>query len=267
MTFNNGNNGKIAARKGYVVNNASTAFGGVRYERENLGEPEKVGPDGKGERAIWQTERIKDHSELCDALDNLKKQVDYALKKNCSRTHFGWFADADQLAKVKTKLAELRSTADALNQRARDEGCGRRVHIGVVWSELDLATEDAAAELAYAIQLYLGTVRDCLRKGEIEPRQYDKHWTKCKNLEKLGVGFGEEVIKLALEEAKTARKAIRERIKLGQTEESAGRQEELGYLKNAIKFFGGEVEDDTEAEAEAEAIADAADSGEGVSAF
>lgn len=230
------NGRKIEVKSGFVILDASTAYGGVKYHREVLEQPTPMGTDGKGERKVWKTEREVDHLELVKACDRLVKQVDYVLRKHASRTSFGWFADADQYAAIKEMIAPIEAEAEGVNRSCAKAGCERRCHIAVVPARLDLGTPDAAREVHRSITTQLGDLKRALRAGEVG-RTFDNLLIRAKNLDSLAVGFAGESIGWALEQAKSARREIRGKIKRGQTPESAGKQVDLDTIDAAITMF------------------------------
>ncbi|UCC72032.1 MAG: hypothetical protein JSV86_16940 [Gemmatimonadota bacterium] len=227
---------KEKVKSGYVILDASTAYGGVKYRREVLEQPTPAGTNGEGERKVWKTERMVDHRELVDACDRLVKQVDYALRKHASRTSFGWFADADQYAAIKARVAEIAAEAEGVNRTCAEVGCQRRCHIAVVPARLDLATPDAASEVYRTITTQLTDLKRAVRAGEVG-RGFDNLLTRAKNLDKLAVGFAGESIGWALDRVKEARREVRDKIKRGQTPESAGKQVDLDAVDAAIAMF------------------------------
>jgi hypothetical protein len=231
------NSGKrVEVKSGYVMLDASTAYGGVKYHRQVLKEPVPFGPNGEGEEKVWKTKRLVDHVELVAACDKLVKQVDYALRKFCSRTSFGWFADKDQYGAVMERVAEIAADAENVNRSAAQAGCERRCHIAVVPAKLDLATPDAAREVYRSIRNVLGDLERTLRAGDVG-RPFEKILLRAKNLDKLADGFAGETIVIGVDCAKAARREVRDKIKRGQTPESAGKQADLGGLENAITMF------------------------------
>ncbi len=75
-----------------------------------------------------------------------------------------------------------------------------------------------------------------LKAGEIG-RPFDKVMLRMKNLEKLAVGICAESIVFARDEAKDARKQIREALKMGRTPESAAKAADTDMIQAAIDMF------------------------------
>jgi hypothetical protein len=226
----------IQVKSGYIVLDASTATGGVRYMREVLKESAPYGRDGEGEEKEWKTKKLVDHKELVAACDSLVKRVDYILRKYASRTSFGWFADETQLVEIRREVDLIAAEAAGINRTCATAGCERRVHIAVVPARMDLGTPDAAKEVARTIVSQLGDLAAALRAGDVG-RSFDNLLVRAKNLDALAVGFAGESIKMALETIKSERREIKGKIKRGQTPESAGKQADLSTVEGAIAMF------------------------------
>jgi hypothetical protein len=134
------------------------------------------------------------------------------------------------------EVAELKKKAALVNAEARRDGCARRAYVSICSSQINLANEDAAREVAHTIQTTLGDMLDVLKRGEIL-RPFDAVMLRMRNLEKLAVGICAESIVFARDEAKAARKEIRSWIKQGQTPASAAKHAETDMLQAAIDMF------------------------------
>ncbi len=227
---------RVEVKSGYILLDQSSAEGGVHYEREVIDEIK----DGDEVTKVWKTIKHVDHDTLVRACSALSKKVDYLLRKHCTRFGAGrsshWFADEDQYRAVMADIEPLHEKADQLNESCRTAGCARRVYISVVPAKLDLATPDAAREVSRTIQRRLGALRDCLRRGDLTKFE-NKYLLPCRNLDKMAVGICAESIVFAIDEAKSARREIAEKVKRGQTPESAGKQANLGSIEAAITMF------------------------------
>jgi len=237
---------RIKVRPGYLVIDTSTATGGVSYDRQ-YGEATKIN-NGQGLQATLQTVKTVDHVEAVAALDALKKKVDYACRRYCARTAFGWFADEISLRGLRKEIDELRAEAVTLNAAAAAVGSERRAHVGIVAGKLELASPDAAREIARTIREVLGGVLDALRSGHIKKvadsdgkvTQKDELHApllKCRNLDRLAVGLAGESVKLALARIPEAKKELLEAIKDGRDPEEVGAELDLGAIENAITWF------------------------------
>lgn len=223
---------KINLKSGWVFMDASTANGGVHHKRTEIDQHR----EGDGLVKVWQTEKVVDHEEMVKRVDALPKRVDYILRKHCSRVGRFYFADEAQFEKVMGDIAELKQQAALVNREASQAGCARRAHISLIPAEINLAHEAAAREVAHTIQTTLQDLLDVIQAGDIG-RPFERVMLRAKNLDKLAVGICAESIKFAIEEAKDAKKAIREKLKLGQTPESAAKAADTDMLQAAIDMF------------------------------
>lgn len=237
---------RIKVRPGYLVVDTSTATGGVTYDRE-YGDQVKIN-NGQGIQAKLQTIKTVDHVEAVAALDALKKKVDYACRKHCARTAFGWFADEVSLRALRKEVEELQAEAVTLNAAAAAVGSERRAHVGVVAGKLEIASAEAAREIARTIREVLGGVLAALRAGLVKKRtdkdgkviQKDELHApllKCKNLDRLAVGLAGEAVKMALDRIPEAKKEVLERLKKGDDPATIGAELDLGAIENAITWF------------------------------
>ena len=102
--------------------------------------------------------------------------------------------------------------------------------------EYDLAHEAAAREVAHTIQTILDDMLTVIKTGDIG-RPFEKVMLRMKNLERLAVGICAESIVFARDEAKEAKKAIREGIRDGKSPKKAAARVEVGCIQAAIDLF------------------------------
>lgn len=225
---------KIDLKSGFIMNDASTATGGIRYAREVL--EERRTADGEGTIKIWKTEKVVDHDDLVRRVDAISKKVDYVLRKHCSRLGRFYFADQEQHDAVMAEVVNLKNAARTVNIEARAAGCGRRAYVSVLPSQINLAHEDAAREVAHTIQTTLGDMLEVIKAGDIG-RPFEKVMLRMRNLEKLAVGICAESIVFAREAAKSAKKAIRAELKLSKSPQNAAKAADTMMIQAAIDMF------------------------------
>jgi hypothetical protein len=231
--------GSFTFRPGWLLVDTSSASGGIRYDRELV--KEKSINKGNGLQADHKTRKTVDHVEYCAAADAVVKKVDYVLRKHCTRTEMGWFADDQALAKVKGEIALLEAEAHDLNTNgAKKAKSARRAKIRVVPLRLDLDRREAVAEIVHTIRSVLTELRDALRAGDLA--SLHKLKIRSKNLDKLAVGFQSDAIRFALARVPVAANEIRDSIKT---------------VVRATRNGGGSKEDIDEATATAAAKAGA----------
>jgi len=178
-------------------------------------------------------------------------KADYACRKNCTMTTFGWFATAESLPALRAEFDSLRDEADHVNDQASLNGCARRVHVGYVVSVLDLVHEDTAREVARTIRDALSNLHAAFRTGYVvgtgTENKLRAPLVHVKGLDRLAVGIAGESVKAALASIAGAKEAIKDAIRTGQSEESAGANVDLGAIENAIAWFqdGGIGGDDS----------------------
>lgn len=197
-------------RPGWMIVDCSSANGGIRYDRELLGE-EPINRR-RGLQVDHKTRKTVDNVEFCAAVDAVVKKVDYVLRKHCARTDMGWFADDVALGKVKAEVAEIDREAHELNTvGAKKAKSARRAKIRVVPLKLDLAKPEAVQEIAGTIRDVLSELRDALRAGDLA--SLHKLRIRSKNLDRLATGFQSDAIRFALERVPLAAAEIREAVK------------------------------------------------------
>lgn len=234
--------GTFQFRPGWMIVDTSSASGGIRYDRELV--KEKSINKGNGLQADHKTRKTVDHVEFCTAVDALVKKVDYVLRKHCTRTEMGWFADDSALAKVKAEVAELQAEATDLNiNGAKKAKSARRAKIRVVPLRLDLDRKEAVQEIVHTIRGVLGELRDALRTGDLP--SLHKLKIRAKNLDKLAVGFQSDAIRFALERVPIAANEIREAVKTATrgVRNSGGSKKEIEEATSAAATkAGGKVD-------------------------
>jgi len=224
----------IQIRPGWIVQDSSHARGGIHYERHYL-DTDEFGKAGLMTR--HETTKTVDHVILCKKVDAVVKQVDYALRKHCARSGFGYFADNASLAKVRADVDKIRDQADEINAQARASGCARRAHIRIVPLAVSVSNDDAMHEIARHIRDSLADLRDLLRQGEIG-HALSAAFLRARNLPLLTVGLQSDSLVFALQAAVAAKKEIRYAVKKeDKSPESAGRRVNLDAIEAAIELF------------------------------
>lgn len=226
-------NARITVKPGWVIKDTSSASGGVHYARTHLNE-ETVANRLEAE---FRTRKSVDHVVIVHDLDAVVKRVDYALRKFCTKTVFGWYGNDAALAAVRSEVSQIQDAARVLNETAARLGSAHRAHIGIVPTYIDPTTPEAAEEIARTVRETLGGIQEALRAGEVGTLLQGR-LLKAKNLEKLGTGFQGEAIRFALEAIGRARTEIREKLKEGEgTPLELGAAVNLDAVETAIQLF------------------------------
>ena len=236
MTKNQKSNSGHAAikiRPGWLIQNLSSATGGVRRERELL--DEAAINRGKGRRTEYKTRTTVDNLELCAAIDGVKKKVDYTLRKHCVRALGGWVTDNTGLAAVREEVDAIREEAIKLNAKAQRAKCGHSAYINIVPAKLSVSTPEAVQEIARTIRTVLGDTRDALRKGEV--KELHKLKIRALNLDKLATGFQSDAIRFALGRVPEATRELKDMLKDGLAPKKAGAKLDLEVIDAAIAHF------------------------------
>lgn len=223
----------IKVRSGWLIVDTSTAVGGITYDRTPILE-KNFGRAGLEKQ--FKTKKIVDHVEACAKVDAVVHKADYLMKKYCTRTTFGWFADDYVLETIKAEVVKLREEMDDANRFARLSGSTRRGRIAIVPAKLEHDGEDAVREVARTVYDTLCAIRDCLVAGEIK-NPLTVALDKARNLDRLAVGVQATTIAFALERAASARKEIRERVKTGEDAETVGKSVDLSAIDAALDMF------------------------------
>jgi hypothetical protein len=227
----------IEVRAGYVVAGTTRERGGVTYRRER-GSEERIGDDGV--RQQIETEKTVDHVEAVRLIGQVAKQADYALRKHCTVTTFGYFATPEAIPLIRDEFQAVRAAADAANDFARRAGSARRVAVGYVLTRLDLSTEDAAREVSRTIRETLGEILAALRAGDVAGASFRTPLTRAKGLDRLATGIIGEAVRGALESIGPAAKEIRDAIKAGEDPASVGDRMDLGAIEQALAWVSDE---------------------------
>lgn len=233
MTKKKPNETTIAIRPGWLIQNASSATGGIRRDRELL--DEAAINRGKGLRTEYKTRTMVDNLELCAAIDGAKKKVDYALRKHCARTPVGWITDNAGLKSIREEVEAIREEAEALNEKARRAKCAHRAYIGIFPAKITVSTPEAVQEIARTVRTILGDTRDALRLGQI--KELHKLKIRAINLDKLATGFQSDAIGFALERIPEATKELRGMLNDGLSAKKAGAKLDLEAIEAAIVHF------------------------------
>lgn len=224
--------GTVAIRPGFVVLDCSSATGGVQHQRT----PTITHKQGDGRVEDWSTSRIVDHSQVVKESDTLIKQVDYLLRVHASRTGFGWYADANAVAKIRNGLVDIKAKADALNETARKLGSARRTHIGVIFAKLDVAHEDVAMEIYRVARQNLQAIYDCLRAGTVG-QELDTALVRAKNTGNVASGLLRTALDTAMTSIPAWRADVRAALKQGVQPDVAGKALDLGALEAAMQLL------------------------------
>lgn len=227
------NTKKFTFRPGWVIADCSKAYGGIKYEREDIEEREVN--RGRGMQTEYVTHKTIDHVEFCSRIDAVVKKADYVLRKHCVRTEMGWFTDDAGLKKVQGEIEELRKECEALHQHGPQVRSERRAKIHIVPLKLDLDHREAVIEITATIRSVLTDLRDALRQGDIA--SLHKLKLRGKNLEQLATGFQSDAIRFALERVAGAANEIRQALSTGSTYEEAGKDLDLEIFDAALAHF------------------------------
>ena len=223
-------------RPGWIIRDCSVATGGVTYQRTLVDE------EIKNRRMVsdYETRKTVDNVEFVATIDAVVKKVDYILRKYCTRTDMGWFADDTRLGDVKREVAQLRVEAEALNGAAKAARSARRAKIRVAALKLDLAQPEAVAEIADTIRSVLSEMLEALRAGDIGSMHKLK--IRAMNLDLLATGIQSDAIRFAVERALQAVTEIKLAVRnLGGdpavAASKAGKALDLEMIEAAIAHF------------------------------
>jgi hypothetical protein len=224
----------IAFRPGWLIINSSKAHGGVKYERESIGEHPINRGDGISTE--YTTQKTVDHVEFCARIDACVKRVDYVLLKSCIRTELGWFTDQVGLKKIRAEIVDLQREADVLNtQVAAAARSSRRAKIYIAPFRFDPVNHEAVQEIASTIRSVLSDYRDVLRNGDVA--SLHKLKMRAFNLARMAQGVQADAIRFALERVPLAAAELRAGIKSGKTPEMAGAVLDLEVFDAALANF------------------------------
>jgi hypothetical protein len=225
---------KIAVRAGWILINTSHAQGGIHYARTPKSARAING--GAGAETTHETVKTVDDVQACAAVDAIVKRAHYLLRRSAAWSVLGWVvSDPTILERVRAEVDGLQAEAVRVNLAARACGSARRAWISLVAAEVDLATPDAAREVARTIREVLGGLAEAIRAGDL--KAYHAPSIKAKHLDSLAVGITGEAVRNALDCLKRARADVKTRIDAGESPESAGRAQDLEPVDAAISWF------------------------------
>jgi len=206
---------KIQLRSGFLVLDVSSASGGIHYERREREEKR----EGNREEVDFRTHREIDDIELYREGTALAGRARWMLRRRGAVTAIGVVTDGAGLAALETDFAELRVAADSFNYRARQAGSLRRVRVGYVPMQIEPDHEAIAAEIALTIRARLSDLLIALGvdRETGDPVRSRVALQACRRLDRLVVGIQSEAVRLALDAAIVARRAIRDAAKDGRT--------------------------------------------------
>lgn len=235
-------------RPGHVIVNASGAEGGVRHERKVVRETS----NGKGVATDTHTHKVVDHAGVVSSTDQLVKKVDYLCRKWCAWTRFGWYTDDIGLQRIESEIPRLEEEAAVLNDVAASVGSDRRVHVGIVATDISERNKRAAQEAARTIHEVLVAIRAALQSGRVK-RVVDESGEivldddlhapalKAHNLDRLIAGTAGKTIVKALHSVPGIKKKILAAIRSGTTAAGAaalaGTEADLTAIDEALALL------------------------------
>lgn len=202
----------------YVIIPEITARGGISYNREKEARRKK----GDGYRQDIHSRKTVDHEEIVDRADKIRETARYVLRANATKTAIGWVADAEGLRKIhdgftargsKGKqrhypgFVTLAERAATLNRGAVRAGSERRVQVSYVELDIQLDNERAARAIARTVRENCESLMTACRTGK--PSEIQTALNRCKNMDRLAVGFQKTSIQFAIDCAKRAREDLR----------------------------------------------------------
>ncbi len=202
----------------YVIIPEITARGGVSYNRSKA-EREQV---GDGYEQDIHSRKTVDHEEIVGRADKIRETARYVLKANAVKTAIGWVADAEGLRKIRDGFTArgtkgttrsypgfviLAERAADLNADAAHANSERRVQVSYVELDIQLDNERAARAIARTVRENCETLMVACQSGK--PSEIQTALNKCKNMDRLAVGFQRTSIQFAIDCAKRAREDLR----------------------------------------------------------
>jgi hypothetical protein len=227
---------KIKVRPGYVILSTCSATGGVHYARTH-GDEQPIGEDGV-EQEIRSVKTI-DHKEAVDRCNKIASAANHAVRKRTANSAFGYFATADALTVLSEDLRQLSDEAAIANAFARSVGSARRVHVGIVPVEIDVANEDVAREVHRTVRVALTEIRDHLIAGEAH--ELKLAIDRAVRIDTLVTGLASESIRMALDSAKEARSELAKANKLRDDGDVKAESTDV-VLKRVIQNYSGAIE-------------------------
>lgn len=230
---------------GYIVINASSASGGITYEREEV--TEEAHRRGRVV-SLRHTKRI-DNEHSVRAIDAAVKDVDHILRTACVRLiNVGHFATVDVLAAVEDRVAVLAQKVNRLNAEAIQRKSAHRGMIHIVTAMLDLTREGNRQIVYQTARDTIGELRSSLRIGDVvddrdetgaiaRRHQLRSILLRAKNLDALFVGPLQASVRNALDRVKTARVDLLKRITNGESPVDAGAAIDLTALDTVMARF------------------------------
>jgi hypothetical protein len=225
---------RIGVRPGYIVIDSSTPSGGVKYVRA---QKRKKLPKGAAKDDLYITRTI-DNVQVVTAIDALRKKVDYACRRHCTRTVFGWYCDDISRAALETEINGLREEAAVLNVLAEAVGSTRRIPVHVVFARL-VRSYSAASEVARTIREVFTEALVALRTGQVRntlntKNQLHAPLLKLPGLESLTDG---ELVPKAIMCIAAAKTQLLHTIRTKGNLAVVAARLELSPLEEAISFF------------------------------
>lgn len=227
---------KIQVRPGYVILSTCSATGGVRYARTH-GDEQPIGEDGI-EQEIRSVKTI-DHKEAVDRCNKIASAANHAVRKRTANSAFGYFATEQALKVLGEDLSQLSVEAEIANDFARSVGSARRVHVGIVPVEIDVANEDVAREVHRTVRVALTEIRDHLVAGEAH--ELKLALDRAVRIDTLVTGLASEAIRMALTSAKEARSELAKANKLREEGDAQAENVEV-TRERVIQNFSGAVD-------------------------
>ncbi len=218
-----------------IVINTSEVWGGVSYDRTLVKESER-GPRVK--RRI-QTVMIVDNKKLVARGDKLYQDARHVIRARAASTAVGFICDDKVLKGIEAAMEVMANQADGFNSRAHRAGSNRRVHVGMVATDLSTSNSAAAREIARTVRNIFSEMIDTLHAGDANGLA--KTLTRARNLELVAKGRWRALIVAALENAKVARSHLRDAKKAKKSLTHVGRRLDLSDLEKCVEAFSSDT--------------------------
>ena len=198
----------VSLRPGLLVSLRTTITGGVEYQRTDLDANADAKPEGE-EVTRWETTRVITDKAEYERAQKVRSKASSLIRSACSASAFGLLCLGAKEKTLDEAYAEALQLVDAYNASAEHS----QVHIYLLKGRIAQSDELAAQAIGAEVRDLIDAMKSGLEKADVSAIR--EAASKARQLGQMLDESTSEKVSKAIEEARSAAKAIVKRVETG----------------------------------------------------